>query len=85
MDATDEKKPARGGLADEMQRELEAAAAEMARRARHAYRTAECEPEGSYGRRFIEHGAACYFNCWARLQKILDASSLLPSGTPAED
>lgn len=64
--------------------ELEAMAEEFAARARRAFRNAENEPEGSFGRRFIEHGAVCYFNCWSQLRKFLDAASPLPSATQEE-
>lgn len=64
--------------------ELEALAQEFAALARRAFLNAEHEPEGSFGRRFIEHGAFCYFNCWGRLRQFLDAASPQPSATQEE-
>ncbi len=65
--------------------QLEQIAEQMAKWARAAFRNAEYEPKGSFGRRFIEHGAMCYFNCWSPLRQFLDASSPLPSDTQAKE
>lgn len=65
--------------------ELEALAQEFAALARRAFQNAEHEPEGSFGRRFIEHGAFCYFNCWSRLRQFLDAASPPLSATQEEE
>lgn len=79
--STDEKKPAQGGLViDQAVRDqLEQVAEQVARLARSAFRNAESEPPGSFGRRFIEHGAMCYFNCWSLLRQCLDDASPHPS------
>lgn len=80
----DEKKPTdEGGLLSPSRDDLEAIAEKMAAVARSCFRSAEAEST-DYGRRFIEHGAVCYFNCWAMLRGCLDASSLPPSSTPGE-
>lgn len=40
-----------------------------------AFKNAELQPkEDEYGRRFIEHGAMCYANCFLMLQRVLDGS-----------
>lgn len=65
--------------------QLEQIAEQMAKWGRAAFRNAEYEPKGSFGRRFIEHGAMCYFNCWSQLRQFLDTSSPLPSDTQAKE
>lgn len=58
---------------------LEAVADEMARRSRQAFRQAAMQPaDDDFGKRFIEHGAVCYFNCWELLRQFLDAASPQP-------
>lgn len=40
-----------------------------------AFRSAALQPEGDEaGRRFIEHGAMCYANCFLRIQRALGAA-----------
>lgn len=39
--------------------------------------------DDEFGRRFIEHGAVCYANCFLRLQAVLDDASPLPSKAPS--
>jgi hypothetical protein len=65
--------------------ELEQTAEQIAQWARSAFQNAEKEPAGSFGRRFVEHGAMCHFNSWSILRKCLDASSPLPSAIPEEE
>lgn len=65
--------------------QLEQIAEQIAKWGRSAFRNAEYEPKESFGRRFIEHGAMCYFNCWSQLRQFLDASSPLPSDTQAKE
>lgn len=49
-----------------------------------AFRSAALQPEGDEsGRRFIEHGAMCYANCFLRLQRALSDASLPPSEAPS--
>ena len=72
---TDEKKPADAGV-DEV-------ADRIAERARTAFRLAKQHPDGSHERRFIEHGAMCYFNCWSMLKESQGASVPQPSTIPA--
>lgn len=52
-------------------------------RARSKFRSAEHE-EGAMGRRLIEHGAMCYFNCAQELRKALAAPSPPPQEVPSE-
>lgn len=74
---TPEKKPAVAGV--------EAVAEWLRVRARNAFQSAQQYPEGCYERRFIEHGAMCYFNCLERLMaEFPTASKPPPSATPAE-
>jgi len=42
------------------------------------------QEKDDFGKRFIEHGAMCYFNCAQELKKILISSSLPPSTTQLE-
>lgn len=44
-------------------------AAEIGRLGALAFKNAEAYPCGSAERRFTEHGAMCYFNCWAMLKR----------------
>lgn len=75
--APDEKKPADAGV--------EALAEWLRVRARNAFQSAQQYPKGCYERRFIEHGAMCYFNCLERLMaEFPTASKPPPSATPAE-
>ena len=51
-------------------------------RARRAFESATQE-KTAFGRRFIEHGAMCYFNCAQDLRAAVQAdSSPRPSATP---
>jgi|GEM_PF-3091990 len=36
------------------------------------------------GRRFIEHGAMCYFSCWQDLKEVLQPSTPVISPAPLE-
>ena len=54
---------------------LEKIAQEIAANARRAFNSAQNYPEGSHGRRFIEHGAVCYFNSYALLRRFIDAAA----------
>jgi hypothetical protein len=49
-------------------------------RARRKFHDAKLEPD-VMGRKLIEHGALCYFNCSEELQTLVDA--LPSSATPA--
>lgn len=56
---------------------------------RRATRAMECaaaqDPADEFGRRFIEHGAMCYFNCARELMEATRVSlSHEPSATPEE-
>jgi hypothetical protein len=46
--------------------------------AKRKFYDAQCEKD-PMGRRLIEHGAMCYFNCAQDLREYLNASSLQPS------
>lgn len=49
-----------------------------------AFRSAALQPEGDEsGRRFIEHGAMCYANCFLRLQRALSDALPPPSEAPS--
>lgn len=49
-----------------------------------AFRSAALQPEGDEsGRRFIEHGAMCYANCFLRIQRALSDASPPPSEAPS--
>lgn len=52
--------------------------------ARCAFADAKQETD-PFGRRFIEHGAMCYFNCARDLRAVADASELPLSDTPTTD
>jgi hypothetical protein len=54
---------------------LEKIAQEIAANARRAFNSAQNYPEGSYGRRFIEHGAVCYFNSYNQLKRFIDTAA----------
>ena len=60
---------------------LDEVAAEVGRLGAAAFKNAEAYPVGSFERRFIEHGAVCYFNCWVMLKQAQGVSSPLPSTT----
>lgn len=49
---------------------LEALAQQWERVARNKFRTAPME-ETEFGRRFIEHGAICYYNCLTELRALI--------------
>ena len=61
-------------------RKLEALAEEWERAARRKFADAEHE-QTDFGRRFIEHGAMCYFNCAQALREALGVAlpQLLPT------
>ena len=62
---------------------LEDAANKRRQWARNAMQTADKQdPKDDFGRRFIEHGGMCYFNCWSLLRQCLDAASPPSSATP---
>lgn len=49
-----------------------------------AFRSAALQPkDDEFGRRFIEHGAMCYANCYLRLQKVLSDASTPPTESPS--
>lgn len=49
-----------------------------------AFKSAALQPkDDEFGRRFIEHGAMCYANCYLRLQKVLSDASPPPSEAPS--
>lgn len=49
-----------------------------------AFRSAALQDkDDEFGRRFIEHGATCYANCFFRLQTALGGASPPPSATPS--
>lgn len=84
------KKPAWCGqgwvsMGDVKREDLERVRDEMARRTRDAIKNAAAYENGSYGRRFIEHGAMCYFNCWASLQELLGDEDLHALKPPQEE
>ncbi len=54
---------------------------EWERRARRAFFDAEHEPD-PMGRRLIEHGAMCYFNCIQELTAALTLASPVAKCTP---
>lgn len=60
--------------------QLEKLVAVWQRRARRKFRDAAGEDD-TMGKRLIEHGAMCYFNCSQELQRVVDG--LAPSATPA--
>ena len=64
-------------------RNLGALCVEWERRARNKLRSAELEKD-AMGRRLIEHGAMCYFNCAQELKTALEdplqQKQELPSG-----
>lgn len=59
---------------------LEALAANWANAASRALTDAKNEST-EMGRRLVEHGGMCYFNCVQELRRVLDASGPLPSAT----
>jgi hypothetical protein len=64
---------------------LEKVAAQMSKWSQSAFQTAKKQPaDDDFGRRFIEHGGTCYFNCWSLLRQCLDAASPPSSTTPEE-
>lgn len=70
---------------ESMHQQLEAIAEKMASWARSAMGSAaRQDPADDFGRRFIEHGGMCYFNCWSLLRAFLDASCPPPSDTQEE-
>lgn len=49
-----------------------------------AFRSAALQPEeDEFGRRFIEHGAMCYANCFLTLRRALGDASPPPSEAPS--
>lgn len=56
--------------------ELEALTESWERRARAAFRSADRYEQGSIERRFIEHGAMCYFNCCEELRVAIQSGAL---------
>lgn len=49
-----------------------------------ALKSAAFQPkDDEFGRRFIEHGATCYANCFLRLQAVLGGASPRPSVAPS--
>lgn len=51
--------------------------------ARCKFQSAKAQPDEA-GRRFIEHGAVCYFNCAQELRTTLASTSPPTSTTPSE-
>ena len=58
--------------------EMESAIEEIERWCKAAFQSAAQLPVGSEERRFIEHGAMCYFNCVTLLERVQSASSTPP-------
>lgn len=53
--------------------------------ARSAFKSAKAQPtEDEFGRRFIEHGAACYMNSALLLRRVLGDACLPLSAIPEE-
>lgn len=49
--------------------------------ARRKFQDADFE-QNPMGKRLIEHGAVCYFNCARELQKAIQAGDTLPNLSP---
>lgn len=69
--------------ADMDKRTLQALAEKWEGTARLKFADAERE-QSDFGRRFIEHGAMCYFNCAQALREALGDVLPRPSPTPAK-
>ncbi len=63
---------------------LNALCIEWERRARNKFRSAELEKD-VMGKRLIEHGAMCYFNCAQELRKALAGLLPPPQELPSGD
>lgn len=60
------------GVTDMNAQKLEGLCSTWEQRARNKFRSAELEKD-AMGRRLIEHGAMCYFNCAQELREALTA------------
>lgn len=64
-------------------RKLETLVDDWEQSARRKFADAERE-QSEFGRRFIEHGAMCYFNCAQALREALDVALPRPSPKPTK-
>lgn len=66
-----------------MQKELRELIDKWEQQARFAFNSAKLE-KTEFGKRFIEHGAMCYFNCANDLRTYLASASSQPLTTQEE-
>ncbi|GEM_PF-5162522 len=72
-------------MTDVTEHQLRELARRWAHTARCKFKSAEEQPpEEEFGKRFIEHGAMCYYNCYQELEQLLDTGELGPSRVPKD-